>query len=206
MEGGPIRDESASLVIKRADHLSNPIQNDLVLKEWSKCEARSGNLPYECLTSVRALEDFLCRSIEYQAHIKGTDGTTVKLEHPVKSAGNSEMENIDIDSEPAFNDNIENDNDIPLEVIHIATDYTCENASHVPTCYWRSMRFEGQVSVNYYESDEDELDEVARDIESKKHVEKESSIIWASKHVAACTGRVKVGPAGHLNIKNIVLM
>jgi hypothetical protein len=75
------------------------------------------------------------------------------------------------------NGSIEDDDDIPLEVIHIATNYTSENASHLPMCYWRSMRFDGQVSVDYYESDKDESDEVVHEVESEKQVEKENSVI-----------------------------
>ena len=101
---------------------------------------------------------------------------------------------------------IEDDDDIPLEVIHIATDYTCHNASHLPTGHRRSMRFDGPVSVDYYESDKDESDEVVHEVESEKQVEKENSVIWASKRVAARTGGVKVGLEGRLNVKNIVLI
>ncbi|KAF8535810.1 hypothetical protein BDD12DRAFT_891706 [Trichophaea hybrida] len=91
-------------------------------------------------------------------------------------------------------------------VIHIATDYTSGNTSHIPTCHRRSARFDGQVFVNYYESDQNESDEVVDEVESEKQVDKDSSVIWASKRVAARTGGVKVGPAGSLNVKNIDLI
>jgi hypothetical protein len=71
------------------DHLSHSIQKDFLFKAWSKCKHPGWNLSDECLTSAQACKNYLCPTIEYQAEIKGTDGSKVMFEHPVMSAGNS---------------------------------------------------------------------------------------------------------------------
>jgi len=68
----------------------------------------------------------------------------------------------------------------------------------------------GQISVDYYESDdEDPNEDNDVDIVAENELEQAASIApfkWCSRHTAARTGVVKLGPAASLNPKDVILL
>jgi hypothetical protein len=74
----------------------------------------------------------------------------------------------------------------------------------------KNYQIAGQISVDYYESnDQDPNEDNDVDFVAENELEQAASIApfkWGSRHTAARTEGVKLGPAASLNPKDVILL
>jgi len=98
----PLRNATAAWVLHSINHLNEPAQQSIRNKSWSNCQVKNCNLSQECLSSATARAAFMGKSLSFQQKVKG----------------NFTPPQTEIFGEE--DDVVEDEVDVPLEVIHIA--------------------------------------------------------------------------------------
>jgi len=166
----PLRDATAAWVLHSINHLNEPAQQSIRNKSWSNCQVKNWNISWECLSSATARAAFMGKSLSFEQNVKGnfTSPQTEIFE---------EEDNV-----------VEDEADVPLEVIHIAacvsplsalnpaiqslnnstntSVYLEENyLDTIPRGYHRSLR--ARAPIGYEESDTESEEELGDDAQEE---------------------------------------